>query len=73
MPLGMAVGLDPSNIVLDGDSAPPSQKRLYAFSSFAFSSFILKMGKIRQHGIFAEACNMALPVIKHLNRLSTVI
>jgi len=26
MPLGMKVGLDPSDIVLDGDPAPPPQK-----------------------------------------------
>jgi len=26
MPLGMEVGLDPSNIVLDGDPASPPQK-----------------------------------------------
>ena len=27
MPLGMEVGLDPSDIVLDGDPAPPPQNR----------------------------------------------
>jgi len=27
MPLGMEVGLDPGHIVLDGDPAPPTEKR----------------------------------------------
>ena len=41
MPLGRKVGLDPSNIVLDGDPAPPPQKGGRA-SNFRPTSIVAK-------------------------------
>jgi len=42
MPLGMKVGLDPGHIVLDGDPAPPPQKKGNTALNFQSMSIVAK-------------------------------
>ena len=52
MPLGMELGLSPGDFVLDGDPAPPPQKKNSAHVYYSYCDFVRTLHSAQSFGLF---------------------